>query len=77
MSFMFNPQLTLAAAVLVGAWLGLGWLIGRLRGLWRAGCMVGVADIVFGLASGRLLLSAGGVVILACWLLLVRPGRPS
>jgi hypothetical protein len=77
MSFVFNPQLTLATAVLVGTWLGLGWLVGRLRGLRRAGCMIGVADIVFGLASGRLLLAAGGAVTLACWLLLFRPGRLS
>lgn len=77
MSFMLDPQLALASLVAIVLWLGLGWLVGRERGLRRAGCLLGLADIGVGLASGRLLLAAGGAVILACWLLLVRPGRSS
>ena len=76
MSLMFDPQLTLAAMAGIAAWLGLGWLTGRFRGLVRAGCQLGLADIGIGigigLASGRLPLAAGGVVILATWLFVGR-----
>lgn len=68
MSLMFDPQLALVLAVAVTVWLGLGWLVGRDRGLSRAGRLAGLANIGIGLASGRLLPLAGGVVILACWL---------
>ena len=68
MTLMFNPQLALVLAVTTAAWLGLGWLTGRDRGLCRAGRLAGVADIGIGLASGRLLLVAAGVLILAIWL---------
>lgn len=77
MRFTFNPQLSLAVGIAIVAWLVLGWLTGRERGLRRAGCMAGVVVIGIGLTSGRLLAVAGGAVILVCWLLLFRPGRSS
>jgi len=68
MSLMFDPQLALVVAAATVAWLGLGWLVGRDRGLVRAGWTAGAAGIVLGLASGRTVAVAAGVVILACWL---------
>jgi hypothetical protein len=65
---MITPGPLLACAAGMTAWLGLGWLVGRGRGLTRAGRTAGLFDIVFGLASGKPLLAAAGVVVLACWL---------